>query len=457
MSKSSWQDHFKSSITNAESLYSKDATNISFLLFCLRAKMLPVQEYLNWAKETFQLPVLSAKFFQLHPPQKEFFKKWQKVHSWSVECLPIAEWDGALIIACLEKPTNYKNLNPTIFVLASHEVLDTTWLVYQKSERSNAADLSDMTAFAATVVAPPSKEANFFNEDGSLNLQAGDGEESAEESSEESVSEESSSEGEEVLELSGDNSGGSPEGLFTDVPISLSLKKGPRSSEPIMSIDVESLGDRTKIDAMVDIDDEPDQAFSMPEKKTISPVAQVSAGAGDLPSAPVKPTTLPGGTAAYLLEKLRKQSQEHFDKETLESFQQLKTFFKKSMLLAIGDKDRLVKPLIWDNGFESPPGTSPEFNLKTPSIFKIVNGTQKPYHGFVVVNDLNESFFESWNHGQVPDHVTIVPLMDGDLVVGMLMGLGEKSSYNKNVLQFTENIAKNLSQKILKSSLSKAA
>jgi hypothetical protein len=107
---------------------------------------------------------------------------------------------------------------------------------------------------------------------------------------------------------------------------------------------------------------------------------------------------------------------------------------------------------LWDGGdFDVRKPSMIEFSLKIPSIFRIVSTTQKPYHGFVSLNDLNEAFFESWNHGQIPDHVTIVPLMDHDLVVGMLMGFGEKSCYNKNVLQFTENAAKDLSVKILKS------
>ena len=122
------------------------------------------------------------------------------------------------------------------------------------------------------------------------------------------------------------------------------------------------------------------------------------------------------------------------------------------MLLAIGDKDRVVKPILWDGGdFDIKKPSMVEFSLKIPSIFRVVSGTQKPYHGYVVTNDLNEAFFESWNHGQIPDHVTIVPLMDNDLVVGMLMGFGEKAAYNKSVLQFSENAAKELSEKILRS------
>ncbi|WP_413287462.1 hypothetical protein [Bdellovibrio sp. HCB337] len=502
MTKVNWQEKFKASIKNAENLHSKDSSNISLLLFCLRSKMVPVKEYLDWAKESYQLPVLSEKYFQIHQPKKEFFKVWQKIYNWSVECMPIAEWDGALIIACLEVPANYQNTNPTIFVLTSPEVLEKTWAIYQKSEKAqvanvNGSDFADMSSLAASVASDEVKSDNFFGADGELVLQDSGSEES-EEGSEE-ISEESSSEEDSApLDLSGEeDAGGSPDGLFLgdsnspsplaglakvslapqsedvaivvedsgeivlppapeEVPVAAAPaaapRKGPRTSAPILNMELEGLGDKTKIDDLEEIED---HEVPMQNKKTISPLGQ--APAGDFPQAPIKPTTSPAGAAAYLLEKLRKQGQGTFDKETIASFQRLRTFFKKSMLLAIGDKDRVIKPIVWDENFEGLTPQTAEFNLKTPSIFKIVTGTQKPYHGFVTVNDLNESFFESWNHGQIPDHVTLVPLMDGDLVVGMLMGFGEKSSYNKNVLQFTEGVAKDLSQRILKSSAPKAA
>jgi len=505
MTKVKWQDHFKSAIKNAENLYSKDSTDVSLLMFCLRSKLISSEEYLAWAKENFQIPVLSEAYFQVHKPQVELFKKWQKVYKWSNECMPIAEWDGVLIIACLEYPENYTHTNPTTFVLTSHGILDQTWLIYSKSHKSTAAatsgDFADMTAFAATVVASSTADNNYIGADGELILKNEDSsheEEASEEISAEEGDEESSEKssgeapGEMAVEID-EEVAGMPDGLISEAPppkfgpltlalskvdpvapfpsmdtevanqMSVSIedaaeevkapKKGPRTSTPLMA----SLDEKTKIDNVADIDkmeEVDDHEVQFPDKKHISPV---TTSAGDLPSAPMKPITSPGHGAAFYLEKIRRQSQDRFDKDVIASFQQMKTFFTKSMLLALGDKDLVMKPILWDGPFDSQKPQIPEFNLKTPSIFKVVSGTQKPYHGYIVPNDLNESFFETWNHGQIPDHVTIVPLMDGDHVVGMIMGFGEKASYNKNVLQFTENVAKGLTGKILKAPNAKVA
>ncbi|HEY8269901.1 MAG TPA: hypothetical protein VIG33_03370 [Pseudobdellovibrionaceae bacterium] len=436
MAKLDWQEHFKASIKNVADLYSKDSTNVSLLLFCLRSKLIPVQDYLEWAKENYQLPVIFEKFFEIHKPQLEFYKKWQGRYNWSAECLPIAEWDGTLMVACLQIPVDYKNSNPTVFVLASHEILNSTWEIYQNPVRTSDTDFIDMSALAATVIATP-EQVDFFNADGELALK--------DPSPAEKFSEELSEELElaDLSEMS-ERDSGSPEGLFgeqripSETPIVAASEnpkseKGPRSVQPLMELKIEPVGE-----SAVGLEIDTESVTSISEKNVISPE--------------MNPTT------SYLLEKIRQEGKEQFDKDLQANFQQLKTFFKKSMLLAVDDKDCFIKPIFWDGDhFDSQEQQNSEFKLETPSIFKIVNGTQKPYHGFVIVNDLNESFFESWNHGQIPDHITIVPILNGEFIAGMLMGFGEKSCYNKTVLQFTEKVAKDVSQKIFKTSAAKAA
>jgi hypothetical protein len=513
MTKVTWKDSFKKQIKDAEALYAQEATSVSFLLFCLRTKKFTSREYLDWAREAHQIPVLSEKFFAQRPPSAELYQKYQAQYAWSPECLPVAEWEGQLIVACLERPEDFKGT--AIFVLTSYENLEKTWAGFQVSQR----------------------EDSFFNVDGSLVLKDDVVESSFEKSEDSSVSE-SSSPG----LVAGEDSGGIPDGLFGDVmatgpspavslnnfvgvkleplkpapaaksaaaaddavPFSIEeaataihrtisgveyepdeavleapagmhelklmpvdensqpsikpqtappprqepavsamheemLRKGPRTTHAVGAIDT------------LPMDDVEDEENMSTQKRAALGAANVT---GEVPKAPVKFTQSPViGAAAYFLEKVRKQNQEQFDREVVATFNQFKTYFKKTMLLAIGDKDRVVKPLMWEgNEFDVRKPALQEFSLKIPSIFRIVSGTQKPYHGYIVPNDLNGAFFDSWNHGQIPEHVTIVPILDHDLVVGMLIGFGEKSSYTQNVLQFSENTARELSRKIIRPS-----
>ncbi len=475
MTKAAWQLHFKNKITDAENLYSQGATDVSLLLFCLRAKMLSATEYLHWAGNHYQVPVLSKDFFIQSPPSPSLLKKFQDQYPWSQEFLPIAEWDGLPVIAGLQLPDSMNF--PAIFVLASHEDLENTWTAYKSSKKSETSDFSEMTAFAATVIAAKPDQ-DLFGEDGELILK-----DDSAENSESSEDESSSEESHESQDASEENSEEIPDGLFGDsiasgVPAptlsfgGLSAKMIEPAVEPAVEpvmveensvVELPPLEARKEVDAMHVEQTRKGPRNSRPVLDTLPSDENTSidaeptpepTSATTVPHAPVKTPQPPlGSPVSYFLEKVRKQNQANFDKEVLACFNQFKTFFKKSMLLAIGDKDRVIKPIMWEGGdYEVRKPSVVEFNLKTPSIFKIVSGTQKPYHGYIVLNDLNESFFESWNYGQIPDHVTIIPLMDQDLVVGMIVGLGEKSCYNKNVLQFSENAVKDLSLKILKTS-----
>ena len=536
MTNTSWQQQFKNQIKDAEALYQNAVAEGSFdgtlLFYCLKKGVLTSEEYLDWARETHQIAVLSESFFTKHPPTLEVFAKYRSKFLWTEQCLPIAEWEGQPIVACLEIPTDYSG--QAIFLLTAYENLESTWSTWTAStaigslEAPEEIDLSAMTAIGDS---PQDSSDHLINTDGELKLQ--DEEDKEDEAAQE-------------MALSED-SGVSPEGFLKDVsdtgssvPLSINnnfvgITLKPLTPPPIPenthSIDtavvmevsmqepsmlhllevpaneaaaIKAILPKAAIDlistsvelhpVLVDensaltaqkprtnppqkehdsglvtiqemvkkgprtsrplaLDSLPLDDDQIVETDTQKRVLSAFATAEDLPKAPMKRTQTPiVGAAAYLLEKIRKAQPEKFDKEVIACFNQCKTFFKKSMLLAIGDKDRVVKPILWEGGdFDIKKPSMVEFSLRIPSIFRVVSGTQRPYHGYVVTNDLNEAFFEAWNHGQVPDHVTIVPLMDNDLVIGMLMGFGEKACYNKSVLNFSENAAKELSRKILKS------
>ncbi len=71
----------------------------------------------------------------------------------------------------------------------------------------------------------------------------------------------------------------------------------------------------------------------------------------------------------------------------------------------------------------------------------MVVSTQKPFHGYISLNEINEKFFEDWNQGRIPDHVTITPILVEEKLVGMLVGFAEKSAYNKVSLHLAEKLS----------------
>lgn len=126
-------------------------------------------------------------------------------------------------------------------------------------------------------------------------------------------------------------------------------------------------------------------------------------------------------------------------------FKQLSRQFSKSMLLR--KEGNALTPWQWDSHFQSPAQTQP-ITLGVPSPFRIVQRTMRPYHGYVVPGEVQEKFFDEWNSSQIPDHLTIAPIVANDEVLGMLLCVGEKNINPKASLELCENMAAEIVNKM---------
>lgn len=117
---------------------------------------------------------------------------------------------------------------------------------------------------------------------------------------------------------------------------------------------------------------------------------------------------------------------------------QLSLVFPKVMILKI-EKDRLT-PMEW-MGSWIPPKSIRSYSLSSASPFRIVARTLKPFHGPVHPSDVGDSFAKDWNAGQIPEHLSIVALMNQEQLVGLLLGLGSGECRTQIALQTTEKLA----------------
>ena len=137
---------------------------------------------------------------------------------------------------------------------------------------------------------------------------------------------------------------------------------------------------------------------------------------------------------------------DQLDSWVQEIFKEMGQEYKKSMiLLKSGDQ---IKPWKWDANFVHDSTLTHGYPLHHASPFRIALRTQKPYHGYVIQNDLVTKFFSEWNGAQIPTHLTIVPIVIDDHVIGMLLGIGEKTAEAKTCLQMVEKLAGQISKRI---------
>jgi hypothetical protein len=502
MSTPRWFEQFSTKLQSLEEDYASSGSKVSILAYAFQTARLNPEDYLAWAVNHYQLPKLSSRFFVETPPSQEVFAKWATHFLWTMECLPVAEWDGSLIVACLEPPQDFSNSVKAIFVLSTLDDLTYLWNLYHEEKELDipqSGSPEGMDLSMATVV-HTNKSDSFSFED--LGVATSD-------SPDELLSDANTNSGvelaeeEPVLEAL--------EGLNFDAPTTLikleslgqptTIGSSPEHTPDLVSSDenAPSTFDKTTIfkpltavtpiapaakkaqEEPLTLMDEPlvlSEAKPIPpppqkkldeEKTTIAPVvakvpetkapaAQVAAKippAEAIPSAPVaKPKPAPAPAAAavrssmnsgmdttLLLEALKKINGTAVDDRVKTTFTEMRNHFEKTMILTLDEKESQLVAFAWDDNFKGMKDPTIRVPLRVPSIFNIVASTQKSFHGYISLNEVNEKFFEDWNQGRIPDHVTIAPLIVEDKMVGMIMGFAEKSAYNKMSLNLAEKLS----------------
>lgn len=444
MSQQAWFEHFKEQLQGLTESFAESGTSVSLLKYALQEQRLSPEKYLTWAMSHYLLPQLQSRFFTETPVSQEMFARWATHYPWSEECLPVAEWDGSLIVACLQPPQDFPS-NPTcILVLATPQNLQETWkqLHPEKADGSNipksmpseAPEGIDLSASSPT---PAQKTDGASFEDFNI---------------------ENSSDPEQNLE--GDPSEWaipSEEGLegIFDGPTVVQLK--PFSMPPLATSEAETAcgiepapveaetacgietAPKTTESAL---NDEATPSILEPATPaTASPADKTVVTTIPRPGRATKPTLNPVTSGGFYLDKIKKKNATLVNEKVKKLLAEMKVHFKKSLILTVDESESQLTVFAWDENFQGMKDTSMRLPLKTPSIFSIVSSTQKPFHGYISLNEINEKFFEDWNQGQIPDHVTITPLILNQRLVGMVMGFAEKSAYNKVSLSFTEKIS----------------
>ncbi|MEN0057445.1 MAG: hypothetical protein AAGB31_01315 [Bdellovibrio sp.] len=499
-----WFEHFKEQLQGLTESFQQSGSKLSLLAFALKKNHLTSEAYLVWAMAQYQLPRLQTRFFTETPPSQEMFAKWATHYPWSVECLPVAEWDGALIIACLQPPQDFPSNPRSILVLADLPSLESYWehLHPKKKTTSTATSPAKPVSLGsapegidlslATATTPLSTPEAFSVE--SLGIENS------------SVSQVSQGSGEisEDGELSEKSHVSTLDGLILDAKPVVLQKTSTAETENKLADKTEEVPALTPLVATEPITapisaanrppPSPVVASEIPatapapavaQKKTsppprtgtppspapvntIKPVAKAATAAAPPPPPPentplpesfeesfgnkaipltprpvgvARPTINPVPSGHFLLERIKKKNGSLVAEKIKHVLSEMKVYFEKSLVLTLDEEESQITVFAWDESFQDIKDTSLRLPLKTPSIFNIVTATQKPFHGYISLNEINESFFEEWNDGQIPDHVTITPLIIEEKIIGMLMGFGEKSSYNKVSLNLAEKLS----------------
>lgn len=427
-------------ISDLESPLTGEDSALLYMAFV--QKKISCSEFLEWAQSETQLPILKSDFFNQFKWDPEILNLRPDLKTyWSPVLTPLTMWDGHLIVAGSYFPEDFPKTN-VIFIFCHYNRTEKIW--DQISALKAPEEHVQMTTEVELLDSEP--ESEFVMEDDS------------EDKKHLPISEE-----DEAGELQLNIDTPAPELLqkldfsqvvqpkvlqapaeensviVTNTKINFDKAKAETKSESTQTrskINVTSVSGQTKTNFKIT----PLQQSPTPPPPQRAPQAASPAKTARPTEDPVANVTKTN-LAANLKSDFSPTDLDYTDIFTMwnEIQEEMQTYYDKCYLLTV-NTNQGVLPQIWSDNVIVSAQKNP-LSLTQPSMFNVVAKTLKPYHGYVVPNEINDQFFAVWNESSVPDHITIVPIVIKKKLCGFLMGVGPKSAYNKNSLKLSEKIA----------------
>lgn len=421
---------------------------------------------------------LQSQFFSDHPPGREFFERHLGAFPWSQQVLPVYEWENQVFVAAVnpaeisgmltEWPAHWVLVQADAGALrdlwqswnsAENEVADSNPLAAEprsmsfKDEATQpriAFEMNEDTsppvqmpplpsdvevrtpqikAAAAGFAAPVETKAKDFNPDdffssieasasavpaiaAGVELDLASGFPDVE-SSEKS--------GDEDPVVDGDKSAEEPaiaEGL--DMPEGLNAGANPPAPPADDFSTFSGLSNQSNSSASITTS-RPNVPIPVAGHSAVNPAPTPQVPTKAAPGAPA-PKTAPSidGHARTLLTQLPE------------------VYSKAFLATKAGNSLRIVA---WPTTHMMSQDAEFDFSLGTPSPFRIVLRTEKPYHGHVIHSPYLDGFFQSWNGGQYPEVLTVVPLhLIGD-TLGFVIAFGNGAAIGKAGLNAIDKLS----------------
>ncbi len=390
----SWKDRFQQELGDLETWYQSEPRQESLLFWALKKGYIGIFSFMDWAQSQDPHAFLRDSFLEGQMPAANLALQHRiQNHPWTPEFLPVSFWEGSLYVVGLLPPETALPSPGIVFVYGSTEVLEQLWNHYQL-QNTSSADL---------LKAPTDALELEEDSDKSEDLQA--------------------------------NESKQDPGLL-ELPMLTTPSKAAHQEHQSFEPDFESMSSIPTKANKETVD------LSLWQSKDSVP--QNTAETDDLSEKTANDIVLDSHAESSITKNAPATD---FDVFMQDLFEDLHGQYKKGLLLKVSQNKAI--PWKWDKNFMVPSQVQ-ALSLMTPSIFRIVSKTKKPYHGYVVLNDINEKFFDDWNQTEVPDHITITPVILQDTVVAMLMGFGDKSIHSKASLQLAEKLSSKI-VKVLKS------
>lgn len=484
MSSSTWQQKFREQIAGLEDIYRSEQPGISLVAYALREGRIADGDYLEWASENYSLPWMVSAFFSEREPSAELLTRVK--YPWKSELIPIGEWDGHLIVACLEKPEETSLTKNMIFVLAPYEGMVGWWDRFQAMapEATAGEEVPDgMAALGAPSLSEAAPEGFGDAEAAPLKLDFSsakplisekpadviEAEVVAEEATPAAASNapitsldslENALEGfEKTITRIGVPVTAEAKPVLEAKPAAAESKKAILQPKPTTPPKLSKLEPVAAPAGAPPVSQKPTAPppFAPPVMSDEEPVTYfmdrtaTRQGTPSVePSSPLPPLPMKTAQAvigdACILPQIAQASPE-FTGLIENLCGQLKAHYQECALFSVTPDATFLRPFMWSGGFQAPPPDM-KIALGSASVFNIAVTTEKAYHGYVVPNPINDQAFALLGFAHAPPHVTLVPLIFRNQLIGVLMATGEAHCAELPILRWVEKLSKQFMREI---------
>lgn len=475
--KKPWAEALNISEENYRKWVSELPKSKPLTLWCLENNKINTHHYLDWAKNHYGLCVLKKDFFE-QSPNLTVWNQIKTVANWSHDLVPVHEWDGVIFVACVEPDAEINWSFPVKYLLADPDDLKHYWNRLNSAQSTEPASPETAPAEPSSEpialgseppplaekpapptdqpegidlsqVSPPSSKSSsnpedFFSE---IELKTPD-EEVAKMSNPEGVDHSGNHGGDPSGNQNSDENPEfeAPDGLGLDLnakpPVLNLAKEGDENSSLLSLSNIENIIIKTG---------EPSSIPPAPTPTSESPDLNEEALDPDKIETKTSSSPMPELDSPVSAEKLTKiktesgtkpnPKQDEINKKFREEIMpQLNSHFKKSMILLFNGTELI--PWSWCSAWvQANESATHPIALKTPSAFRVVEKTKKPYIGHAVDTSVNKDFFESWSMKELPQHLVIQPLLHEKYLIGVYLGVMEEKKPTQDILKISEKVS----------------
>jgi len=398
--------------------------NESLLYKLLIEKKIDEEKYLSWARNQYQLASVECSFFSSHL-DAELWNSTRMDFQWTPDFLPIKIWEETLFIGCVEPPQTLPNFQrPVKLILAPASGLNQLWkfnlsimgvevTVTQVKEDEKKGEekqvLSDISFAGLSLDKTAMDEANA------------------------AVTSSGSNTGSNTGSITGSTTGSITGSITTSIkPSFTSSKKTTVASSAPQKPPSPPTPTVKKVAPHPPPPPPFDQASTSDGVKLDPPkTMNFNTGKGvNLHAAPVNTDLI-----------------KNLDDFAAYAFKEMRSTFEKSMVLVYDDFK--LKVHRWtENWIPDPKFKTTPISIDVPNIFKIAHDSKRPFHGSVSMNPSNKLFFDHWNAGQLPRHITIYPVLAGTHLFGYILGITNQEIHLMNSLDFMTKLVSSLNKTV---------